>query len=85
MFDSKNLGALLVVEDLMTEQWNDPSVDIQKIKLRERYGIGLYSEGQAIAVFKNVKVTPNEIVLPAQAQINVSGSMTATPAGTAVV
>jgi len=85
MFDSKNLGALLVVEDLTTEQWNDPSVDIQKIKLRERYGIGLYSEGQAIAVFKNVKVTPNEIVLPAQAQINVSGSMTAIPATTAVV
>lgn len=74
MFDSAELGALIVDEDIMTEEFNDPRVDIRKIKLRERYGLAILNEGQAIATLKNVKVTANEIVLPAQTHINVSSS-----------
>jgi hypothetical protein len=85
MFDSNELGALLVAEDITTEEWRDISVDITKVKLRERYGIGILHEGQAITVMRNVKVIPNEIVLPAQASINVSGSITAITATTPVV
>ena len=59
MFDSNSLGALLVDEEVTVDQWNDQSVDIQKIKLRERYGIAILDEGQAIAVAKNVKCVPN--------------------------
>jgi len=75
LFDSSRLGAYIVDEELMTEEWDDPSVDIRKIKLRERYGIGIYEEGQAIAVMKNVVVKPNEIVLPAQVTQSISGSI----------
>lgn len=77
MFDSSELGVLIVDEEVMTEEFDDPRVDIRKIKLRERYGIGILSEGKAIATLKNVHVVPNEIVLPAQAQIDVSGSIAA--------
>jgi len=73
MFASGELGALIVDEDLTTDEWTDPRVDVRKIKLRERYTIGVYSEGQAIVTAKNVHVVPNEIVLPAQATISVSG------------
>jgi hypothetical protein len=85
MFDSAELGALIVDEDVTTEEFDDPSVDIRKIKLRERYGIGIFNEGNAIAVLRNIKVVPNEIVTPAQTSINVSGSIGPIPAGTAVV
>lgn len=74
MFDSNELGVLFVDEEVTTEQFNDPARDMQKIKLRERYGIGILNEGHAIAVMRNVHVVPNEIVLPAQTTIEVSGN-----------
>ena len=73
--DRAELGALVVDEDVITEEFNDPSVDIKKIKLRERYGVAILNEGQAIGVLRNIKVVPNEIVLPAQSQISVSGGI----------
>lgn len=75
MFDSRELGVLIVDEEVTTEEFDDPRVDIKKIKLRERYGIGILNDGQGIAVMKNVHVVPNEIVLPAQAHIDVSGTV----------
>jgi hypothetical protein len=75
MFDSTELGALIVDEEVTTEEWLDPARDIRKIKLRERYGIGIFNEGQAIAVAKNVHIVPNMVVLPAQATIDASGSL----------
>jgi len=77
MFDSSELGVLIVDEEVMTEEFDDPRVDIRKIKLRERYGIGILNEGKAIAVLKNVHVVPNEVVLPATPSIDVSGSIAA--------
>lgn len=77
MFDSSELGVLIVDEEVMTEEFDDPRVDIRKIKLRERYGIGILNEGKAIGLLKNVHVVPNEVVLPAQANISVSGSIEA--------
>lgn len=84
MFDSNELGVLIVDEDVTTEEFDDPRVDIRKIKLRERYAIGILNEGLAIAKFLNVHVVPNEIVLPAQATVSVSGSMQKIPPGTAL-
>lgn len=77
MFDSSELGVLIVDHDVMTDEFNDPKVDILKIKLKERYAIGVLNEGKAIATMKNVHVVPNEITLPAQAQIDVSGNISA--------
>ena len=74
MFDSNELGVLVVDEDLTTEEFDDPKVDIRKIKLRERYAIGILNEGQAIAVLRNVHVVPNEIVLPAETKIDISSN-----------
>ena len=75
MFDANELGVLIVDEEVTTEEFDDPRVDIRKIKLRERYGIGILNEGKAIAIMKNVHVVPNEIVLPARSIIDVSGSV----------
>lgn len=75
MFDSSELGVLIVDEEVTTEEFNDPARDIRKIKLRERYGIGILSEGQAIGIAKNIHVVPNEIVLPVQATLDASGTL----------
>ena len=75
MFDASELGVLIVDEEVTTEEFDDPRVDIRKIKLRERYGLGILSEGQAIATLKNVHVVPNEVVLPAFTTLDVSGTL----------
>jgi hypothetical protein len=84
MFDSNELGVLIVDEDVTTEEFDDPRVDIRKLKLRERYAIGMLNEGLAISVFHNVHVVPNEIVLPPQASIDVSGNIQPIPPDTAL-
>lgn len=85
MFDRSELGVLAVDEDITTGEFDDPARDLRKLKLRERYGIGILNEGQAIAVIRNVHVVPNEIALPATANIDVSGSFLGPiPAGTAL-
>lgn len=75
MFDSNELGVLIVDEDLTMEEFDDQKVDIRKIKMRERYAIGILNEGLAISVFRNVHVVPNEVVMPAQAHLDVSGNI----------
>jgi hypothetical protein len=85
MFDSRELGALIVDEDVMTEEFNDPRVDIKKIKIRERYALAMLNEGMGVAVFKNVHLVPNEIVLPAQASVDVQTSALGTISPTADV
>tara|TARA_Y100000310_G_scaffold328835_1_gene397626 strand:- start:1774 stop:3042 length:1269 start_codon:yes stop_codon:yes gene_type:complete len=84
MFDASELGVLVVDEDVMTEEWDDPKVDIKKIKLRERYAIGLLHEGHAIAKIMNAHIVPNEIAMPVQANIDVSGNLGPVDPGTAL-
>lgn len=84
VFDSSRLGALLEAEALTVERWEDMSVDIELVKVRERYGLGIYEEGHAIAVAKNVKVVPNELVFPPQATISSSGTFTTQNRATAI-
>lgn len=69
MLDSKEVGALVVAEDPTMEQWRDASVDINMIKMRERYGLALFNEGNAVSVARNISIDPNQIVLPPQATI----------------
>jgi hypothetical protein len=86
VFDSRELGALIVDEEVTTEEFMDPKVELRKIKLRERYALAILNEGQGIATIKNVHVVPNEIVLPLQATIDVaSSSLGVIPPGTPVV
>jgi len=69
LFDSTNLGALIVEEDVVMDQWEDKSVDILKVKLRERYGFGIYHDGLGAGILKNIPIVANEIALPVQATI----------------
>lgn len=52
--DRNNIGILLVKDPLSIEQFDDPMRDIQSIKVRERYGIGILNEGKAVAVARNI-------------------------------
>lgn len=59
LLDSKNVGFMLVDEDLVQVEWRDENVDVVKVKLRERYGFGVANEGQSVGVFKNIKIGRN--------------------------
>jgi len=72
MFNSKNLGALIVDEDPHVKSWEDGQYNIMNMSIEESYGFGILNEGQAIAVAKNVKVRPNEFVMPARTVFNLS-------------
>ena len=50
MFNSRNLGALIVDERPHVREWDEPQFGIQNIGIEESYGFGVLNEGQAIAV-----------------------------------
>jgi hypothetical protein len=56
--DAEDIGSILVREDVMTEQFDDPRRDIQALKLKERYDIVVYGEKQ-IKYAEDVVVTRN--------------------------
>jgi HK97 family phage major capsid protein len=55
IIDKNNIGVMLVKDEVSTEQFDDPTRDIQTLKLRERYGVGILNGGLAIAVAKNIR------------------------------
>lgn len=75
MFDSANLGALVVAEDVTVDEFDDPARDLKKIKLKERYGVAILDEGQAIGVIRNIRALPNRTTLPAQVTLAQSGQV----------
>lgn len=73
IFDRGELGVILVDEDPTTEEWDDPARDIRKIKIRERYALGILNEGQGVALIKNAVNVDNMITSqPAVPQIQVA-------------
>jgi hypothetical protein len=64
MFNSRNLGALIVDEKPHVKSWDEPQYSIHNLGIEESYGFGVLNEGQAIAVAKNVKVRQNEMSTP---------------------
>lgn len=82
IFDSNNLGALIVEEGVMVDEWEDKSIDVTKVKLRERYTFGIYHDGLACGVLRNIPVVPNEIALPVHPTID---SLAAIDPATAVL
>ena len=66
MFSSNNLGALIVNEDPHVKSWEDGQYNILNMSIEEEYGFAILNEAQAICVAKNVKVRPNEFVMPAR-------------------
>ncbi len=76
MFNSRNLGALIVDEKPHVKSWDEPQYSIQNLGIEESYGFGVLNEGQAIAVAKNVKVRQNEISTPARPVISIGSDNT---------
>jgi hypothetical protein len=74
MFNSRNLGALIVDEDPHIKSWEDPRLGMTDMSIEETYGFGIINEGQAIAVAKNVKIRPNEFTTPARTVYNLTDS-----------
>lgn len=52
--DRNNIGILLEKDPLSLDQFDDPMRDIQKLKVKERYGIGVLDEGKAVATALNL-------------------------------
>jgi hypothetical protein len=53
--DRNNIGVIVVKDDISTEQFDDPLRDIQTLKIKERYGVGILNGGQGLAVARNIK------------------------------
>ncbi|MDK2600717.1 phage major capsid protein [Bacillus stercoris] len=53
--DRNNVGVIVVKDEISTEQFDDPLRDIQTLKIKERYGVGVLNGGQGIAVARNIK------------------------------
>lgn len=54
IIDRNNVGVILVKDDISTEQFDNPARDIQNLKMKERYGLGILNGGLGIAVARNV-------------------------------
>lgn len=52
--DANNIGILLEKDALTIEEFADPERDIQSIKMKERFGIGILDEGKAVSVAANL-------------------------------
>lgn len=71
MFNSRNLGALIVDQEPHVVEWDEPQHGIRNLAIEEKYGFGVLNEGQAIAVARNVKLTHNALVEPARSIISI--------------
>jgi hypothetical protein len=76
MFNSTNLGALIVDAEPHVKSFEDNRYGITEMAIEETYGFGILNDGLAIGSALNVKVTPNEIVLPARSTLDIGGSAT---------
>lgn len=55
ILDRNNCGVMVVKDPISVEQFDDPSRDIQALKVKERYGVGTLNGGLGIAVAKNIR------------------------------
>lgn len=78
--DGNNVGVQIVKDELKTEEFRDPSRDLNNVKVIERYGFGTYNEGRAICSAKNISMAKS-YAFPERAIILQGGDFTATPKG----
>lgn len=62
--DRNEVGVIVQKEALSTDNWNDPERDIRMLKCKERYGVGITSNGRGITVARNLSVAPTYPVPP---------------------
>lgn len=78
--DGNNVGVQIVKDELKTEEFRDPSRDLNNVKVIERYGFGTYNEGRAICSAKNISMAKS-YAFPERAIILKGGEFDATPKG----
>jgi hypothetical protein len=61
MFNSRNLGALIVDEKPHVNSWDDPQYSILNLGIEESYGFGVLNEGQVIAIAKNIYIRERDV------------------------
>lgn len=59
LIDRNEIGTLLVREEMGVEEWDDKTRDLKTMKLRERYDIQCYGDGESIAMAKGVALAPS--------------------------
>jgi hypothetical protein len=59
ILDDSETGVIVQKDDVSTEEFNDPLRDIRSMKIRERYGLGLLSQGKAVVAARNVAIGLN--------------------------
>lgn len=59
VLDDNETGVIVQKDDVSTEEFNDPLRDIRSMKIRERYGLGLLSQGKAVVVARNIAIGLN--------------------------
>lgn len=59
LIDRNEVGANLIREDMSTEEFDDPTRDMRSLKLRERYDLVVYGEGEGIQMAKSVAIAPS--------------------------
>lgn len=69
VIDRNEVGANLIREDMSTEEFDDPSRDMRSLKLRERYDLIVYGDGEGIQMAKGVKIAPSY-------EVNVTNNVT---------
>ena len=74
--DRTSVGCIIEKEALTTGSWSDPERDIRNIKAKERYGMGIYGNGEGIAVARNIAAAATYPVPP-------TVNIVTTPASTA--
>jgi hypothetical protein len=72
LFDSNNLGALVVDEDPHVVSWSEPGYGINNIGIEETFGLAILNEAQAIGTAKNISIKANEFILPARSYFNIA-------------
>lgn len=71
--DRNEVGIIAQREEITTDDWIDAERDVQFMKAKERYGIGLLNNGKAITTVRNIAVAAS---YPAQPVINVRATET---------
>jgi hypothetical protein len=80
MADSQNCGLLMTKEGVSIDEWRDPERDIRAMKIKERWGMALLSQGKGVAVARDMIITDNYVFDNAN-QVTLAGT---TPAGPTV-
>lgn len=59
MVDSNNCGIIGQSMPVTMDRWTDPERDIENVKIKEAWGLGVLEQGKAIAVARNITTDRN--------------------------